>query len=73
VICALGTFATQALLQTEERISRLRGRFHPFGGAKIMPTYHPAYVLRNPQSKRAVWDDMQQIQRVLGLRESLPQ
>lgn len=68
VICALGTFAAQALLQTEERISRLRGRFHKLGDIQVMPTYHPAYVLRNPQSKRAVWDDMQHIQRALGLR-----
>jgi uracil-DNA glycosylase len=68
VICALGAFAAQALLQTEERISRLRGHFHPLGDIQVMPTYHPAYVLRNPQSKRAVWDDMQQIQRALGLR-----
>jgi DNA polymerase len=68
VICALGTFAAQALLQTEERISRLRGRFHNMGDVPVMPTYHPAYLLRNPQGKRAVWEDMQQIQRVLGLR-----
>jgi len=68
VICALGNFAAQALLQTEERISRLRGRFHRLGDIQVMPTYHPAYVLRNPQSKRAVWDDMQRIQRALGLR-----
>ncbi len=68
VICALGTFAAQALLQTEDRISRLRGRFHNLGDVPVMPTYHPAYLLRNPQGKRAVWEDMQQIQRVLGLR-----
>jgi DNA polymerase len=68
VLCALGTFAAQALLQTEERISRLRGRFHRLGNIQVMPTYHPAYILRNPQSKRAVWDDMQQIQRALGMR-----
>jgi DNA polymerase len=68
VICALGTFAAQALLQTEEKISRLRGRFYKMGDIPVMPTYHPAYLLRNPQGKRAVWDDMQHIQRVLGLR-----
>ena len=68
VICALGTFAAQALLQTEERISRLRGRFHTLGDIPVMPTYHPAYLLRNPQGKRAVWDDMQRIQHLLGLR-----
>jgi uracil-DNA glycosylase family 4 len=68
VICALGTFAAQALLQTEEKISRLRGRFHMLGEIQVMPTYHPAYLLRNPHAKRAVWDDMQRIQGVLGLR-----
>lgn len=68
VICALGTFAAQTLLQTEETISRLRGRFHNLAGIPVMPTYHPAYLLRNPQGKRAVWDDMQRIQRLLGLR-----
>ena len=68
IICALGTFAAQTLLQTEERISRLRGRFHRLGDIQVMPTYHPAFLLRNAQYKRAVWEDMQLIQRTLGLR-----
>lgn len=68
VICALGAFAAQTLLQTEEKISRLRGRFHMLGAIQVMPTYHPAFLLRNPQYKRAVWEDMQRIQDVLGLR-----
>jgi uracil-DNA glycosylase family 4 len=68
VICALGTFAAQTLLQTDESISRLRGRFHHVDDIPVMPTYHPAYLLRNPQGMRAVWEDMQQIQHVLGLR-----
>ena len=68
VICALGAFAAQTLLHTEEKISRLRGRFHMLGSIQVMPTYHPAYLLRNPQYKRAVWEDMQRIQDVLGLR-----
>ena len=67
VICALGTFAAQALLRTDERISRLRGRFHPMGDILVRPTFHPAYLLRNPQDKRKVWEDMQDIQRELGL------
>lgn len=67
VICALGTFAAQALLRTDERISRLRGRFHPMGDLLVRPTFHPAYLLRNPQDKRKVWEDMQDIQRELGL------
>ena len=68
IICALGAFAAQTLLQTEERISRLRGRFHRFGDLQVMPTYHPAFLLRNPQYKRAVWEDMQLVQGALGLR-----
>lgn len=68
VICTLGTFASQTLLQTEEKISRLRGRFHMLGDIQVMPTYHPAFLLRNAQHKRAVWEDMQLIQRALELR-----
>jgi DNA polymerase len=67
VICALGTFAAQALLRSDERISRLRGRFHPMGNILVRPTFHPAYLLRNPQEKRKVWQDMQDIQRELDL------
>ena len=67
VICALGTFAAQALLRSDERISRLRGRFHPMGDILVRPTFHPAYLLRNPQEKRKVWEDMQDIQRELDL------
>ena len=66
VICALGSFAAQALLHTDEKISRLRGRFHDYHGAKLMPTYHPAFLLRNPHSKREVWEDMQKVMDELG-------
>jgi DNA polymerase len=59
IICALGTFAAQTLLQSTAAISTLRGRFHDFQGAKLMPTYHPAFLLRNPNFKRHVWEDMQ--------------
>jgi uracil-DNA glycosylase len=61
VICALGTFAAQTLLQTDAKISTLRGRFHTRKGIKVMPTYHPAYLLRNPERKKDVWEDMKQI------------
>ena len=61
VICALGTFAAQTLLRTNQRISILRGRFHDYHGVKLMPTYHPAYLLRNPHGKRDVWEDMKKI------------
>ena len=61
VICALGTFGTQTLLRTKEPISRLRGNFFEYRGAKLMPTFHPAYLLRNPHEKRKVWEDIQKI------------
>ena len=61
VICALGTFAAQTLLKTDQKISRLRGRFHDYCGVPLMPTYHPAYLLRNPNDKRLVWGDMKLI------------
>jgi len=67
VVCALGTFAAQTLLKTDLRISQLRGKFHPYRGMKVMATFHPAYLLRNPNEKRKVWDDMQQIMKELGL------
>lgn len=66
-ICALGTFAAQTLLETTEPISRLRGRFFELAGIKIMPTYHPAYLLRNPEKKRDVWEDIQKLMKELGL------
>ena len=66
-ICALGKFAAQTLLEEKAPISKLRGRFHTYHGIHVMPTYHPAYLLRNPGSKRDVWNDMQQIMQHLGL------
>ncbi len=65
VICALGKFAAQTLLKTEAPISTLRGRFHEYHGVPLMPTYHPAYLLRNPKMKRETWEDVQMIQRLL--------
>ena len=61
VICALGTFAAQTLLDTKQSISSLRGSFHDYHGCKLMATYHPAYLLRNPSGKRDVWEDMQKV------------
>jgi len=61
LICALGTFAAQTLLKTEEKISALRGKFHEYQGIPLMPTYHPAFLLRNPNRKREVWEDMKKI------------
>ena len=61
IICALGTFAAQTLLHTDIPISALRGRFHSYEGIKLMPTYHPAYLLRNQSAKKPVWEDVQMI------------
>ena len=68
VICALGKFAAQTLLNTESPISKLRGNFHDYHGIKLMPTYHPAYLLRNSIGKKDVWDDMQKVAKELGLK-----
>lgn len=68
VIVALGKFAAQTLLGTEEKISSLRGQFHSYRGAKLMPTFHPAYLLRNPSSKREAWIDLQKVAHELGIQ-----
>jgi uracil-DNA glycosylase len=66
VIVALGKFGAQTLLRTLDPISRLRGRVFDYRGAKLVPTFHPAYLLRNPSSKREVWEDMKLVQRLLA-------
>lgn len=68
VICTLGDIAAQTLLDTEEPISSLRGRFHDYKGIPLMPTYHPSYILKNPDVKREVWEDMKQIKKMLDER-----
>ena len=65
VIVALGKFGAQTLLRSLDPISRLRGRVFDFRGAKLVPTFHPAYLLRNPASKREVWEDMKLVRRLL--------
>lgn len=65
IICALGKFAAQTLLETDQPISRMRGRFFDWNGIKVMPTFHPAYLLRNPADKKLVWEDMQKIMKEL--------
>ncbi len=67
VLVGLGKFAGQWLLKTAEPISRIRGRLGDYSGIKVMPTYHPAYLLRNPSAKKDVWEDMKI---VLGLLQS---
>ena len=65
VIVALGTFAAKALLKTQDPISRLRGRMYDYRGAKLIPTFHPAFLLRSPDRKRDVWEDMKKVRAVL--------
>jgi len=65
VICTLGKFASQTLLKTETPISALRGHFREYNGIKVMPTFHPAYLLRNPDDKKLVWQDMKKIMKEL--------
>ncbi len=61
VIVTLGRHASQTILKTGDPISRLRGRFSKVNGVPVMPTYHPAYLLRNPAGKRDVWEDVQKV------------
>lgn len=67
VICALGAIAAQALLNTDDPIGRLRGRWHRWRGIPMMVTYHPAYLLRTPAAKAKVWSDIKQVMAELGL------
>lgn len=67
VLVSLGTFATQALLGDRTPISKRRGRWHEFDGIPLMPTFHPAYLLRTPGDKRLVWEDIKQVMLRLGL------
>jgi DNA polymerase len=70
VIVALGTFAAKALLKTDAPISRLRGNIFDYrGGAKLVPTFHPAFLLRSPDRKRDVWDDMKKVRVLLDARD----
>jgi DNA polymerase len=67
VVVALGKFAAQTLLGTKTPITKLRGRWYEWRGMKLMPTFHPAYLLRNPGDKRLVWEDIQKVMRALGI------
>jgi uracil-DNA glycosylase len=66
VIVALGTFAARSLLKTTDPISRLRGRVYDYRGAKLVPTFHPAFLLRNPSCRREVWEDMKKVRALLN-------
>ncbi len=72
VVIALGSVAAQALLRTREPIGKLRGRLHPFGTAVLIPTFHPAFLLRNPgqEYKRMAWEDLKLAKREYDQRRS---
>jgi DNA polymerase len=66
VIVALGKFAAQTLLRDPSPIGRLRGRWREYGGVRLMPTFHPAYLLRSPNEKGKAWEDLQLVMKELG-------
>jgi DNA polymerase len=68
VICCLGACSAQTLLATTQGISRFRGEWFDFRGSKLIATYHPAYLLRNPPAKSEVWKDLQKVMAILGLQ-----
>ncbi len=65
-ICCLGAVAAQNLLETTLSIGKLRGRFHDYNGIKVLCTYHPAYLLRNPAAKKPTWEDIQLLMAEMG-------
>jgi DNA polymerase len=65
VIISFGNTPTRALLRTKKPISQLRGEFHDFHGMQLMPTFNPAYLLRDPTKKREVWEDMKRVRALL--------
>ena len=67
VICTLGRVAAQAVLSTDKSLGRIRGQTFHVGDAIVVPTYHPAYLLRNPEEKRETWEDMKLIRRLLAI------
>ena len=66
VLVTLGTFAAQAVLSTDEPIGRLRGRWQSARGVRVMPTFHPAFLLRSPERKKDVWEDMKKVRDYLA-------
>ena len=64
IICTLGSTATQTLLETKMPITKLRGHIYDFSGIKLIPTFHPAYLLRNPYQKKGAWEDLKLIEKI---------
>ncbi len=67
IVIAFGNTPTRALLRTKKPISQMRGQFHDYHGAQLMPTFNPAYLLRDPSKKREVWEDMKQVRALLAM------
>ncbi len=72
IICALGSFSAQTLLKTDTKITALRGKLYDLEGIRVVPTYHPAFLLRNPERKREVWEDMKRIAELMQTRQETP-
>jgi DNA polymerase len=70
VVIAFGNTPTRALLRTKKPISQMRGEFHDYQGTKLMPTFNPAYLLRDPSKKREVWEDMKKVRAFLASESS---
>ena len=70
VVIAFGNTPTRALLKTKKPISQLRGSFHEYQGLQLMPTFNPAYLLRDPSKKREVWEDMKKVRAFLASTEN---
>lgn len=69
-VISFGNTPTRALLRTKKPISQLRGEFHDYDGLRLMPTFNPAYLLRDPTKKREVWEDMKKVRALLaGLKD----
>jgi len=68
VVISFGNTPTRALLRTKKPISQMRGEFHDYRGAKLMPTFNPAYLLRDPSKKREVWEDMKKVRDLLAAK-----
>jgi uracil-DNA glycosylase len=66
-ICALGSVAVKGLLRTTAGVTRLRGKFAEYRGIPVLPTFHPAYLLRNPEDKKLAWDDLRKLMEFLAL------
>ena len=68
VIITLGEKAGQSLLKIQQPLEKFQGRFHEYYGIKVMPTFHPSLLLKKPEFKRQVWEDMQQVMEYTGIR-----